>query len=237
MAGMHSFNDIHRGVPLISRAVLVARLRELEEQGIVERRPRPDGNGHEYWLTAAGEGFRAAVNALAEWGMTHTQDRIKTSDLDPALLMWGLRRRVNLGALPARRVVLRFEFSGVPASRTKFKVMWLMLERSGVDVCVKDPGFAVDLILRGTSATMSMSILVGWNGVAWWGTSSSLMATGRSQRRFRFGSNLTRSAAGICRRPCRCGNPHQRRAAILALPKAFDRVGSAGGSAGRPGTV
>jgi hypothetical protein len=27
--------------------------------------------------------------------------------------------------------------------------MWLVLERSGVDVCMKDPGFAVDLTLRG----------------------------------------------------------------------------------------
>jgi hypothetical protein len=40
MTGMHSFNDIHRGVPLISRAVLVARLRELEDHGVIERRPR-----------------------------------------------------------------------------------------------------------------------------------------------------------------------------------------------------
>jgi len=36
MAGTHSFNDIQRGVPLISRAVLVARLRELEAQGVIE---------------------------------------------------------------------------------------------------------------------------------------------------------------------------------------------------------
>jgi hypothetical protein len=27
--------------------------------------------------------------------------------------------------------------------------MWLILERSGVQVCMKDPGFAVDLTLRG----------------------------------------------------------------------------------------
>ena len=40
MTGVHSFNDIHRGVPLISRAVLVARLRELEDHGVIERRPR-----------------------------------------------------------------------------------------------------------------------------------------------------------------------------------------------------
>src|SRR6202048_5515082 len=81
--------------------------------------------------------------------MTYTHDRIKRSDLDPALLIWGLRRRVDLSALPDRHVVLRFEFSGVPASRTKFRIMWLILGRSGVDVCMKDPGVAVDLTLRG----------------------------------------------------------------------------------------
>jgi DNA-binding HxlR family transcriptional regulator len=149
MAGAHAFNDIHRGVPLISRAVLVARLRELEDHGVVERRPRAGGAGHGYCLTPAGEGLRAVMAALGQWGLTHTQDRIKRSDLDPTLLIWGLRGRVDISALPDRRVVLRFEFSGVPASRTKFRIMWLIFGRSGVDVCMKDPGFAVDLVLRG----------------------------------------------------------------------------------------
>jgi DNA-binding HxlR family transcriptional regulator len=149
ITGAHSFNDIHRGVPLISRAVLVARLHELEDHGVIERRLRADGASHEYWLTPAGEGLRAVVDALGQWGMTYTHDRIKRSNLDPALLIWGMRKRVDLGALPDRRVVLRFEFSGVPASRTKLQIMWLILGRSGADVCMKDPGFAVDLILRG----------------------------------------------------------------------------------------
>jgi DNA-binding HxlR family transcriptional regulator len=150
MTGVHSFNDIHRGVPLISRAVLVARLRELEDHGVIERRPRgADGAGHEYWLTPAGEGLRMVMHALGQWGMTYTHDRIKRSDLDPGLLIWGLRKRVDPSTLPDRRVVLRFEFSGVPASRTKIRIMWLVLGRSGVDVCMKDPGFAVDLRLRG----------------------------------------------------------------------------------------
>jgi len=151
MADIHSFNDIHRGVPLISRAVLVARLRDLEDHGVIERRPRADGTGHAYWLTHAGEALRPVVAALGLWGLTHTRDRIKPTDLDPVLLTWGFRKRAmaHLGALPDHRVVVRFEFSGVPASRTKFRVMWLLLERPGVDVCLKDPGFAVDLICRG----------------------------------------------------------------------------------------
>src|SRR5262249_45741084 len=45
MAGAFSFSDIHRGVPLISRAVLVARLRELENYGVIERRARASGFG------------------------------------------------------------------------------------------------------------------------------------------------------------------------------------------------
>jgi DNA-binding HxlR family transcriptional regulator len=149
MTGAHSFNDIHRGLPLISRAVLVARLRELEEHGVIERRARPGAGGHDYWLTPAGEGLGTVVLALGHWGMTFTNDRIQRSDLDPALLVWGLRKRVDPAKLPNRRVVLRFEFSGVPASRTKFRIMWLIVGRSGCDVCMKDPGFPVDVTLRG----------------------------------------------------------------------------------------
>ena len=152
MADIRTFNDIHRGVPLISRAVLVARLRELEDHGIIERRPRKNGNGHEYRLTPAGNAFRSVVSELGHWGLVHARDRIKPADLDPTILLWGFRKRAVLSALPDHRVVLRFEFSGVPASRTKFRLMWLVLERSGAEVCVKDPGFPVDLVLRGNIA-------------------------------------------------------------------------------------
>jgi DNA-binding HxlR family transcriptional regulator len=149
-AGSRTFNEIHRGVPLISRAVLVSRLRELESQGIIERRPRADGGvGHEYWLTSAGDALRPTLIALGHWGLVHSRDRLKPNDLDPSILLWGLRRRADRDALPDRRVVVRFEFSGLPASRTKFRVMWLVLQRSGVDVCAKDPGFEVDLVFRG----------------------------------------------------------------------------------------
>ena len=149
MSGGHSFNDIHHGVPLISRAMLVARLRDLESHGIIERRRRRDRAGHAYWLTPAGEALRPIVGALAQWGLMHARDWLTPADLDPTLLMWGFRKRADLAALPDYCVVVRFEFSGVPASRTKFRILWLILERSGVDVCLKDPGFAVDLIFRG----------------------------------------------------------------------------------------
>jgi DNA-binding HxlR family transcriptional regulator len=152
MADIRTFNDLHRGVPLISRAVLVARLRELEHQGIIERRARKGATGHEYWLTPAGEAFRPVVSELGHWGLVHARDTLRPDDLDPTLLLWGFRKRSIRDALPERRIVARFEFSGVPASRSKFRILWLILERSGVDVCAKDPGYPVDVILRGKIA-------------------------------------------------------------------------------------
>lgn len=83
---------------------------------------------------------------------THARDRVKPDDLDPALLLWGFRKQADRDVLPDRRVVVRFEFSGVPASRTKYRIMWLLLNRSDVDVCVKGPGYEVDLVFRGNIA-------------------------------------------------------------------------------------
>jgi DNA-binding HxlR family transcriptional regulator len=168
MADVRTFNDIHRGVPLISRAVLTARLRELEHHGVIERRARADGGGHEYWLTPAGDAFRPVVSELGHWGLVHARDSLRPDDLDPTLLLWGFRKRAIRDALPDRRVVVRFEFSGVPANRTKFRILWLLLERSGVDICAKDPGYPVDLICRGKIADFVAVYLghVPWRDMA-----------------------------------------------------------------------
>jgi hypothetical protein len=57
-------------------------------------------------------------------------------------MMWTMRQRTDMDALPDHRVVIRFEFSGVPANRTRLRIMWLVLDRSGVDVCAKGPGLS-----------------------------------------------------------------------------------------------
>jgi DNA-binding HxlR family transcriptional regulator len=100
MGGKHTFNDILRGVPLMSRAMLAVRLRELEHHGVIERRVRAAGAGYEYWVTPAGDGFRPVVSGLGDWGLTHTHDRITRADLDPALLLWGLCERANSSEEP-----------------------------------------------------------------------------------------------------------------------------------------
>jgi DNA-binding HxlR family transcriptional regulator len=52
--GSHRFNEIERGLPGISRSLLVSRLRDLEDAGVVERLPRAHSKTTGYHLTEAG---------------------------------------------------------------------------------------------------------------------------------------------------------------------------------------
>jgi DNA-binding HxlR family transcriptional regulator len=154
LAGAEQFNEIHRGLPLISRALLARRLRELEAAGVISIEALPSGRGHRYRLTEAGAELRPVIEALAAWGQRRTA-RFERRNLDPGLLMWNLRRRVALERLPERRVVARFRFGGVPSTHRGPRTFWLVLERSEVDLCVVDPGFEIDLYVQADLATLA----------------------------------------------------------------------------------
>jgi hypothetical protein len=69
--------------------------------------------------------------------------------------MWDMHRRVNLEALPSERVVVRFDFRGVPATMRCPRTWWLVLERREVDLCLKDPGRPVDLVVSADLRTLT----------------------------------------------------------------------------------
>jgi hypothetical protein len=112
------------------------------------------GKPREYHLTASGREFRAAIDALGAWGQRWTV-RVQRDNLDSGLLMWNIRRRVALDRLPEGRVTVQFNFSGVPAGRSMLKKCWLILDRSGCDVCLSDPGYEVDVVVDADLATMA----------------------------------------------------------------------------------
>lgn len=142
--GSTRFNDLQRGVPRMSSALLSRRLKELEYAGIVERRPAPKGRGQEYRLTDAGEELFPVLKQMGFWAQRWVRDDLTLDkNLDPDFLMWDIRRGVTADGIPAdRRFVVLFQFSGVPVNRRRY---WLVFNQGNVDVCVKDPGFDVDL--------------------------------------------------------------------------------------------
>ena len=153
-AGSEHFNEIHRGIPLISRALLARRLRALEAAGVITREPLAAGHGHSYRLTEAGKEFLPVIEGLGKWGQRWTV-RVDREHLDAMFLMWNVRRRIARDLLPPRRVVVQFKFSGAPATYRGPRLFWLVLERAQVDICIEDPGFEVDLYLEADLAAMA----------------------------------------------------------------------------------
>lgn len=152
ICGASRFNEIHRGMPLMSRALLSQRLKELVKAGVIDRRETPGGRGGEYRLTKAGEELRPIVLALGVWGLRWIESRLESQDWDAGALMWDMRRRIDISALPEGRIVLSFEFPDAPA---EVRLWWLVVENGEIDLCQSDPGHDVDLYVTASVPTMA----------------------------------------------------------------------------------
>lgn len=150
VSGGKRFNDIRRGVPLISPSLLSKRLDELCGAGVIRRVKR--GRAAEYELTPAGEELRPIVELMGVWGQRWARSKFGSDDLDASLLMWDLRRRVDPTKFPPGRWVLQFLFKDAPPKMASF---WLINEEGTADLCLTDPGFDVDLQIRSDLASFT----------------------------------------------------------------------------------
>ncbi len=142
--GCTHFNAIHRGVPRISPAMLTKRLRELQHAGLVKSQPAGRGKPRTYLLTPAGQELEPLIMSLAVWGQHWARDMC-FDDLDAGFLAWSMHMSLNTARMPSGRTVLGFEFSGAPRDCRRF---WLVNEDGAVDMCLKDPGYEVDVYVR-----------------------------------------------------------------------------------------
>jgi len=115
IAGSTRFNDLRRGVPRMSPALLSQRLKDLEAAGILERTETEPG-AHEYTLTRAGRELQPLVLAFGKWGQRWIESRLSLQHLDAPLLMWDMRRNLKLRPLPKRRSVIQFRYPDAPPS-------------------------------------------------------------------------------------------------------------------------
>jgi DNA-binding HxlR family transcriptional regulator len=147
LTGTSRFNDLVRGNPGLSRALLSRRLDQLERAGVITH----DTNGS-YQLTPAGRDLQPVVFGLAEWGARWAFGEPDPDELDADLLLWWLHRRLNPGTLPGHRFVIYVHFSDDP------KRYWIVVEDEA-SLCLTDPGFDVDLTLRSELLTLYRTYL------------------------------------------------------------------------------
>jgi DNA-binding HxlR family transcriptional regulator len=169
IAGSTRFNDLRRGVPRMSPALLSKRLRELEKAGIVERFEGQESAIQEYRLTPAGLDLQALIVGFGIWGQRWVEAQVSLKHLDPSLLMWDMRRNLNTTPIPPRRCTIHFLYPELPDARRNW---WLVVEPPSMakpmretDLCASDPGFEVDLLVETSLRTMT-AIWMGFTTVA-----------------------------------------------------------------------
>jgi len=150
-AGATRFNEIRRGIPRISATLLKQRLDQLEHGGIVERRD------DEYVLTQAGSELKEVLGAVGHWGQRWARE-IDDADLDPGWLVWAMHRRIDTEKMGEGRTVIEIHFTDAPANHRLF---WLVCEHPAVEVCVRRPGFEVDVSVK-TSVRCMAEV---WRGI------------------------------------------------------------------------
>jgi DNA-binding HxlR family transcriptional regulator len=154
MAGSTRFNELRRGVPRMSPALLSQRLKELEQAGLIVRRPvRGEPGTLDYHLTEAGDELKPLIEAFGRWGQRWVSTDLSLTKLDVSLLMWDMRRNLDPRPLPRRRSTISFQYPALPASQRNW---WLLVDpAAGVDLCSIDPGFDVDLYVSTDLRTMT----------------------------------------------------------------------------------
>ena len=152
LCGSTRFNDLRRGVPLMSPTLLSKRLKELEEVGVITSVPTAQAGVVEYRLTEAGEDLRPVVMSLGGWGQRWVGSSLSLKNLDPSLLMWDMRRPLDPTPLPRRRCTISFLYPDVRSAR---QTWWLVIDGSTVDLCSTNPGFEIDLYVRASLRSMT----------------------------------------------------------------------------------
>lgn len=136
MFGPQGFNMLATGLPgHVSRSVLAARLRALEQLGLLARDPSVPSRSAPYCLTPAGEQLVPTLKSLWTWAEHWVPEDPNMAQRDPTVIMWWLRHRVDPTAVPVQQVAIEIDLRDPRQERT-----WLLVAREAEpNVCLEDP--------------------------------------------------------------------------------------------------
>lgn len=158
-SGSSRFADIQRGVPGMSPSLLSKRLKDMERQGLLTRAIGPDGRV-DYRTTAMTDELEPLVHGLGAWAHRHIDPALQLECLDDHLLMWNIRRHIQVSDRFGRKAVIQFILKLGDRADQHY---WLIVGPGReTDLCMVDPKFDVDLYVSAdlkalTSAWMGHS--------------------------------------------------------------------------------
>lgn len=150
LLGRTRFTELRAMMPRIPPATLSKRLKLLVRAEIITRTETDDGR-IVYEPTEAGAELYDVMYRLGVWGERWMRELVTDDAVDPAKIMWDMRRCLDPERMPSERVVVHFEFLGVPPDKAHF---WMVLDQTTPDLCIVDPGYGDDLIVRSRPGSM-----------------------------------------------------------------------------------
>ena len=150
LMGGRRFNELQRGLSLISPTILSRRLDALVDHGLVVKKKIPGQKGFEYLPTDSCRELLPVIIALGEWGMRWAQNNLGENDYDVELLMLYLKRSIVPDRLVGSETVVRFHFTDVG----QYPDWWIVASGADVDLCIKDPGKDIDVYFTTDIRTM-----------------------------------------------------------------------------------
>lgn len=149
MVGSSRFNEIHRGVPKMSRSLLAQRLRMLERNDIVRRQVSERGRPGRYELTPAGEALTPIVWAMGQWAAEWKFGDPTEEEADALTLLWRMHQHAVADRLPSSRTVIHLVLTGPGGAQG-----WFDIDEATMTICKEDPGYDVDLAVEADTAQM-----------------------------------------------------------------------------------
>ncbi|HTG63744.1 MAG TPA: winged helix-turn-helix transcriptional regulator [Sphingomicrobium sp.] len=150
LMGGRRFNELQRGLGDISPALLTARLKSFEADGLIVRRRINAQRGYEYLPTPACEALMPVVIAMGEWGLCWARQTLTSMDFDVEFLMFYLERSVDPEQIPGNNAVIQFKFTDLAEQRN----WWLLVNGTKAEVCITEPSREVDVWVTTTVRTM-----------------------------------------------------------------------------------
>jgi DNA-binding HxlR family transcriptional regulator len=151
LMGGSRFNELQRGLSLISPTILSRRLESLAEHGLVVKKKISGQRGHEYFPTESCKELLPVIRSLGDWGMRWARSNLTGKDYDVELLMLYLKRSIVPEKLIGNETVIRFHFTDID----DYPDWWLVARGEELDLCVNDPGRDVDVYFTSSVKTMA----------------------------------------------------------------------------------
>lgn len=146
LTGPKRFKDLLDGLSGIGTNLLTARLKDLEDNGVLRRTTLPPPAGSRvYELTDLGRSLEPVVMALSRWGLKLLDAPRREEESRPAWAMVALQSSLNMESAPGHKETYEFRVDG--------ELFHVQVEGDEAEV---RQGFAADpdLIISGDTETL-----------------------------------------------------------------------------------